>query len=74
MTKNEIIEELAKNKVVEEIAINTSKGSYPDLDDFINDIYLELSEKPNQVLHIKNDYQQPIQRQFKILLQIPTME
>ena len=57
MTKNEIIEELAKNKVVEEIAINTSKGSYPDLDDFINDIYLELLEKPEdkiQQLYQKN--------------------
>ena len=56
-TKNEIIEELAKNKVVEEIAINTSKGSYPDLDDFINDIYLELLEKPEdkiQQLYQKN--------------------
>ena len=45
-TKYEIIEELAKNKVVEEIVNNTAKGSYPDTDDFINDIYLELLEKP----------------------------
>lgn len=46
MTKYEIIEELAKNKVVEEIANNTAKNSFPNIEDFVNDIYLELLEKP----------------------------
>lgn len=57
MTKNEIIEELAKNKVVEEIVENITKNRDSTIKDLIQMLYLDLLEKDEekiQELYNKN--------------------
>lgn len=45
MTKNEILSELAKEKFIENTLKNISKGSFKNIDDLSQDLYLKLLEK-----------------------------
>lgn len=45
MTKNEVVEKLAKERIVEQIVSNISKSSDDLLNDLVQEIYLDLLEK-----------------------------
>ena len=45
MTKNEVVEKLAKERLVEQIVSNISKSSDDLLNDLVQEIYLDLLEK-----------------------------
>ena len=45
MTKNEVVEKLAKERLVEQICSNISKSSDDLLNDLVQEIYLDLLEK-----------------------------
>ena len=50
MNKQEIIQEISKNKVVEEIAYNIGSKDDEDLKDLIQDIYINLLEKEDNLI------------------------
>ena len=57
MTKYNIIDEISKNKIVEEIVYNIGDRGDEDLKDLIQDIYINLLEKEddlNKTLYNKN--------------------
>lgn len=50
MTKKEIIENIAKEKILEELVNNICGYIDDDLKDLIQDIYIDLFTKPEQML------------------------
>ena len=50
MDKQEIIQEISKNKVVEEIVYNIGDRGDEDLKDLIQDIYINLLEKEDNLI------------------------
>ena len=50
MDKQEIIQEISKNKVVEEIVYNIGSKGDEDLKDLIQDIYINLLEKEDNLI------------------------
>ena len=50
MNKQEIIQEISKDKVVEEIVYNIGSKDDEDLKDLIQDIYINLLEKEDNLI------------------------
>ena len=50
MNKQEIIQEISKNKVVEEVVYNIGSKGDEDLKDLIQDIYINLLEKEDNLI------------------------
>ena len=50
MNKQEIIQEISKDKVVEEIVYNIGSKGDEDLKDLIQDIYINLLEKEDNLI------------------------
>ena len=48
MTKNEVVEIIAKEKVVEQIVSNIAKSSDDLLNDLVQEIYLDLLQKDEE--------------------------
>lgn len=50
MTKYKIIDEISKNKIVEEVVYNIGDRGDEDLKDLIQDIYINLLEKEDNLI------------------------